>query len=245
LDYLASELVAGGWRIKPLHRAIVLSSAYRQSSRSTVGERAHWEGAHWERAHWERAKAVDPNNRLLWHFQRRRLDAEALRDAMLDAAGRLNGRAGGPSVVLPVDPELVHQLYAPSQWTVTKEPAEHFRRSVYLVAKRNLRLPFMQVFDQPALQTSCPRRESSTHAPQALEMLNGRTANELAAALADRLAREAGTDPARRVELAYAIVAGRAPTPREKELAVDFVRRQPLAEFALAMFNLNAFLYVD
>jgi len=103
----------------------------------------------------------------------------------------------------------------------------------------------MEVFDQPDLQTSCARRESSTHAPQALELLNGRLSNELAAALAERLAREAPGDLRRQVELAYRLVAGRPPNDREAALAADFLSRQPLGEFALAMFNLNAFLYVD
>ena len=99
---------------------------------------------------------------------------------------------------------------------MTKDPAEHNRRSVYLIAKRNLRLPFMEVFDAPDAQVSCPRRESSTHAPQALELLNGDFANRQAEALAARLAAEAGTDPARQIELAYRLAAGRAPRARRK-----------------------------
>ena len=133
----------------------------------------------------------------------------------------------------------------PSQWAVTADRTEHDRRSVYLLARRNLRLPFLGAFDQPDAATSCSRRESSTHALQALELLNGTLANDLAGSFADRLRREAGTDPAAQVELAYRLAAGRPPTPREKELAVAFLRTQPLQEFALAVFNLNAFLYVD
>ena len=82
--------------------------------------------------------------------------------------------------MLPVDQEMVNLLYKPSQWQVTKDPAEHNRRSIYLIAKRNLRLPFLEVFDQPDLQTSCFHRASSTHAPQALELLNGTFSNQLA-----------------------------------------------------------------
>ncbi|HWY87492.1 MAG TPA: DUF1553 domain-containing protein, partial [Gemmataceae bacterium] len=122
---------------------------------------------------------------------------------------------------------------------------EHDRRSIYLVAKRNLRLPFGQAFDQPDLQTSCPRRQTSTHALQALELMNGKTANRLADAFADRLRREAGTDNAKQVELAYSLALGRVPTAREKDLALAFLLRQPLREFALAMFNVNGFLYVN
>jgi hypothetical protein len=123
----------------------------------------------------------------MWRFNRRRLSAEEVRDAMLSVSGKLNLKAGGRSVLVPVDQELVDSLYKPSQWEVTKDRHEHYCRSIYLIAKRNLRLPFMEVFDQPALQTSCARRESSTHAPQALRLLNGKLANELAEAFAQRL----------------------------------------------------------
>jgi hypothetical protein len=187
----------------------------------------------------------DPDNRLLWRLSRRRLEAEEIRDGMLSVAGRLNPKAGGPSVIVPVERDLVKLLYDPKQWAVTADVREHDRRSVYLIAKRNLRLPFAEVFDQPDLQTSCPRREASTHSLQALELLNGTLSNHLAEAFARRLEREAGPDPAGQVELAYRLAAGREPTAREKELALAFLARQPLKEFALAVFNLNAFLYVN
>jgi hypothetical protein len=229
LDYLASALVDSGWHLKPLHRLIVLSSAYRQASRSP---------------HTERAARTDPDNRLLWRFPRYRLAAEEVRDAMLASAGVLNTQAGGPSVVVPVDADLVRLLYDPTAWQVTPARSQHHRRSVYLMARRNLRLPFGEVFDQPDLQTSCPRREASTHSGQALELLNGPLATELARAFAERLRREASPDAAR-VERAFLLAAGRPPTPREQEMAQRFLAEAPLEEFALAMFNLNAFLYID
>jgi hypothetical protein len=139
----------------------------------------------------------------------------------------------------------VNLLYDPAQWRVTADPREHDRRSIYLIAKRNLRLPLSQAFDQPDLQTSCPRRETSTHALQALALLNGATANRLAVVFAQRLERDAGTDPARQVELAYRLTAGRPPTAAEEKLALAFLQTEPLRELALAMFNVNAFLYVD
>jgi hypothetical protein len=230
LDHLANAFVADGWRLKPLHRLIVLSSTYRQASRPADAVAS---------------QEYDPDNRLLGHFARRRLTAEEIRDSLLALAGRLNPKAGGPSVIPPVERDLVHLLYDPAQWAVTPDRAEYDRRSVYLIAKRNLRLPFVEVFDQPDLQTSCARRESSTHAPQALELLNGATSNRLAEAFAERLEREAGSDRARQVVLAYRLAAGRAPTWREQALAVAFLEKQPLREFAIAVFNLNAFLYVD
>jgi hypothetical protein len=229
LDYLALEFVKGDWRLKPIHRLILQSNAYRQASTSTGSEQA---------------MAVDPNNRLLWQFPRRRLAAEEIRDSMLAVSGRLHFKAGGPSVIPPLDKELIDLLYKPSQWAVTPDRAEHDRRSIYLIAKRNLRLPFMEVFDQPPLQTSCARRSSGTHAPQALELLNGKTSNDLARAFATRLQREAGSDPEAQVKLAFRLAVGRPPLPTEMRLAVDFIADQPLHEFTLALFNLNAFLYV-
>jgi hypothetical protein len=229
LDWLAASLVENGWRLKPIHRLLVLSSTYRQSSRSFANAEA------------ERS---DPENRLLGHFARRRLDAEEIRDAMLAVSGRLDLKAGGPSVMVPVDRELVQQLYKPSQWQVASSPAEHDRRSIYLIAKRNLRLPFMETFDAPALLTSCGRRESSTHAPQALELLNGRLSNDLAESFARRLEREAGSDSEGIVNRAFLLAMGRAPTADERTLSLSFLREQPLKEFALAVFNLNGFLYV-
>jgi hypothetical protein len=228
LDWLASEFVAGGWKVKALHRLILLSSTYRQGSRSDVAAAAH---------------RVDPDNRLLWHIARRRLSAEEIRDAMLAVSGELNLKAGGPSVMVPVDPDLVKFLYKPSQWAVTSDRTEHDRRSIYLVAKRNLRLPFMETFDQPDLLSSCARRELSTHAPQALEMMNGQLANEVATAFAVRLAREAGPDHGRIVERAYQLALGRAPNADERRFSLGFLETQPLREFALALFNLNAFLH--
>jgi hypothetical protein len=229
LDWLAAELQATDGSLKAIHRAIVLSAVYRQSGRSPEAQ----------------THAVDdPENRLLWKFPRRRLTAEETRDAMLAVAGRLNDRIGGPSVMLPVDTQLVALLYKPSQWRVTKDPSEHDRRSVYLIAKRNLRLPFFDNLDAPALLTSCSRREASTHPPQALELLNGDLSNDLAHAFARRLATESNGDPDQLVLRGYRLALARPPSEAERQLSLRFVRQQPLSEFALALFNLNGFLYV-
>ena len=108
----------------------------------------------------------------------------------------------------------------------------------------------MEVFDQPNLQTSCARRVSSIHAPQALELLNGSISNDLARSFAQRLRREAGSSPARQVQRAFLLALGRRPNAREEVLARRFLEAGPstehdLTEFALAIFNLNAFLHVD
>ena len=168
LDYLANQLVDGGWHMRPLHRMILTSSTYQQAS---------------DRAAPEAAKTADADNKLLWRFERHRLDAEQLRDSMLSVAGTLNLKPYGPSVMVPVQKDLIDLLYKPSQWKVNEDPAEHNRRSIYLIAKRNLRLPFMEVFDSSDRLVSCARRESSTHAPQALELLNGTFSNQVAECL--------------------------------------------------------------
>ena len=231
LDYLANQFVAGGWKMKPLHKMIVMSNSYRQSSHSLI-----------EKA----AEEVDPDNRLMWRYERRRLEAEEMRDAMLATSGLLTSKMGGPGVIVPVEKGLINLLYKPSQWAVTPDETEHNRRSVYLLAKRNLRLPFMEVFDAPDLQSSCARRESSTHAPQALELLNGDFSNRMAEALAARIQREVGADAVKRVSLAYLLTAGREPAVKERELSLAYLKaNNSLREFALTVLNLNAFLYLE
>jgi hypothetical protein len=229
LDYLALELVNNGWRQKPLHKEIMMSKTYRQSSRTLATEHAH---------------NIDPANRLLWKFNRRRLQAEEIRDSLLAVSGRLNTQMYGESIMLPVEKELIQLLYKPDQWQVPKDPKQLDRRSVYLIAKRNLRLPFMETFDQPTLQSSCGRRESSTHPPQALELLNGDISNDLAQSFADRLTAEQHDTQEALVDRAWKLIAGRKPTQKEADLSVRFLQNQPLREFTLAMFNVNDFLYV-
>lgn len=228
LDWLASDLIRNDWSWKSIHRQVLLTAAYRRSS--TIDSKS---------------KASDPDNRLLARFSRRRLAAQEIRDSLLEVAGVLTREAGGPSVMVPVDPELVDLLYKPTQWQVSQRRSDHYRRSVYLVAKRNLRLPFMEVFDQPDLQCSCFNRESSTHAPQALELLNGKLSNQLSEAFAARLLSEANGDPERQIKLAFLHATARLPSPQQESIAHHFLTEQPLREFALAVFNLNRFLYVD
>lgn len=232
LDWLSSRFIAGGWRIKDLHRTMMLSSTYRQASRTP---------------HESASAAVDPGNKLLWKWNRRRLDAEEIRDTMLAVSGRLNLKAGGPSVMTKIDPELIKDLKRPQYWQVTKDRAEHDRRTIYLIYKRNLILPFMQVFDSPDTLLSCARREQSTHAPQALELLNGTLSNELAVDLAQRLRAERPSAAAR-LDYAFRLASGRAPNPKERALALSYLDDpEPAAatEFALSLFNSNALLYVN
>ncbi len=227
LDWLANELVANGWRQKPLHRMMVLSNTYRQASVPNPN------AATMEK---------DPRNRFLWNYSRRRLQAEELRDAMLQSAGLLNLERFGPSVIPPIEAELVNLLYKPDQWAVTPDPAQHNRRSVYLFQKRNMRMPFLEVFDSPDTLLSCARRESSTHAPQALELLNGPVTRQAAVALAERLSKLPANQ---RVEKAFELVFNRPPVPKERAASVRFLASNPMREFTLALFAANDFLYVQ
>ncbi|MDE3198293.1 MAG: DUF1553 domain-containing protein, partial [Acidobacteriota bacterium] len=234
LDYLANQYIANGWQMKPLHRMILLSSAYRQADESPIGKIA---------------MEKDPENAFLWKFSRRRLEAEEIRDSMLMVAGKLNPRIGGPSVMIPIDNDLVKMLKRPQYWVPAKDTAEYDRRTLYMIYKRNLQLPFMGVFDAPDMQLSCPRREQSTHAPQALELMNGQMSNELAADFAERLTKERRTSAAR-IDLAWRLAAGRPPTPKERLLASKYLSEKPgdpvrLKELALDVYNLDAFLYVN
>jgi hypothetical protein len=234
LDYLANQFVSSGFSVKQIHRLILNSSTYQQSSAPPA-----------DPARDAVIADKDPDNKLLWRFDRRRLQAEEIRDAILSVSGQLNLKAGGSSVMVPIDKGLVNQLYKPSQWAPAKDAAEYNRRSVYLLVKRNLALPFMQVFDAPDGQVSCSRRESSTHAPQALEMLNGDFVNGQADALAKRLESEAGADIRKQIDLGYRLVAGRAARPKEMQVAMDFLKTGPKRDFALMLLNLNSFVYVN
>jgi hypothetical protein len=234
LDWLANRFVEGGWKLKPMHRMILLSIAYRQSSVSPIEKIA---------------MEKDADDALLWKFEHRRLEAEEIRDSMLAIAGRLNTKIGGPSFMVPIDPDLVLMLKRPQYWVPTKDKTQYDRRTLYMIYKRNLRLPFVNVFDAPDTLLSCARRDQSTHAPQALELLNGKTSNDLAAVLAERLLKERKTAQ-ERIDYAWRLAAGRLPTASEKALAMKFLAEHPddpakVKEFALAVFNLNAFLYVN
>lgn len=233
-DWLANQYVAGGWTMKPLHRMILLSSAYRQASTSPMEKTAMQQ---------------DAENALVWKFSQHRLEAEELRDSMLAISGRLNAAIGGPSVMVPIEPELVKMLKRPQYWVPTRDKSQYDRRTMYMIYKRNLRLPFLEAFDAPDILLSCARREQSTHAPQGLELLNGKTSNDLAAAFAQRLLKE-HKKPAARIDAAWRLTTGRLPTVSEKKLAMQFFRNQPndseaMKEFALSLFNINAFLYVN
>ncbi len=264
LDWLATELVAQGWKLKPLHRLMVTSAAYRQSSSTTTDVAKEQEGE-------------DPENTFLWRMNRRRLDAEGLRDAMLFASGEINLKPGGPGVLVPIEKEIEDLIFTEAEvvdlWPETADPREQVRRSLYLFRKRNVRYAMLDAFDAPDNQFPCPRRTASTHALQALVLLNSDFAAGRAKALAGRVFREA-RDESERIGLIYKIALGREPRSAEIDRARAFLssqaelirgrveRRQAIArptfvvegtdpalgaawvDFARAMLNRNEFLYV-
>jgi hypothetical protein len=229
LDWLARDFMDHGWSVKRLHRLILLSSTYQmRSTAAGIGLN------------------IDPENRLLWHFPRRRLEGEALRDALLACSGRLRLKAFGPAVVPPLDRQELTGLFdAKGKWPVTKDAAEHDRRSVYVLVRRTFLYPMFAAFDAPEVMTSCPRRQQTTVPTQALALLNSPLAREQAEAFAARLRGECGDQTNRIVKRAWLLAFGRPITPPEAERATRFLSDRPVADLCLALFNANEFVYVD
>ncbi|HEX8202606.1 MAG TPA: DUF1549 and DUF1553 domain-containing protein [Isosphaeraceae bacterium] len=274
LDWLATELVRRGWHLKPIHRLLVTSAAYRQASAPDprAPDFEHWSAV------FRRQAGDDPENTLLWRMNRRRLEAEGLRDALLAVAGELNPKAGGPGVLVPIEGEIEALIFTEAEvvdlWPETPDPREHLRRALYLYRKRNVRYPMFDAFDAPDTQTACPVRGVSTHALQALVLLNSEFALARAKGLAGRLYREAGGRTEARIVHAYRDVLARDPRPDEVGQVIAFLDGQakrlraranaglPLArpgfvpegtdpaeaaawvDFARAMLNRNEFVYV-
>jgi hypothetical protein len=232
LDWLATKFVERGWSVKALDRAIVLSSVYQQSSKDDTAK-----------------LAVDSENKLYWRAHRRRLESEMIRDAVLSAAGTLNGRMGGPPVRVPIEQEVYDLIFTEGEpddlWPLLPDKREHNRRGLYLLNKRTVRLPMMANFDQPDAMTSCPVRPSSTHALQSLSLMNSNFMAEQSRAFSKRLQQRCGDDRACAVRSAYKLTLAREPKPEERKMALDFLGAgSPLQDFCLALFNRNEFVYL-
>jgi len=202
LDWLASEFIQSGWSIKHLHRLIMASSTYQQSSK-----------------HRMEAARIDPENKLLWRFPLCRLEGEAIRDCALAVAGLLNPKMGGPAIF----PELPPGMPAPrGGWKVNDDPAERNRRSVYVFVRRNTRYPLFDSFDMPDPHESCSRRNVTTSPIQALNLLNSRLSLEWAQGFAARVLESADGDRQKQIERAFRLAYGRPPDQAEKEIALKF-----------------------
>jgi len=227
LDWLTLRFRQEGRRLKPIHRLILLSSTYQQSSDARA-----------------EAMQTDPLNRFLWRVPVRRLEAEAIRDSMLAVAGTINLEMGGPPVYPPVDPSLRADTYQGINWPEGEDTPRTRRRSVYVKVKRSLIYPQLEAFDCPEISASVAQRNVTTTPTQALLLLNDPLIHRQAALFAERLEKEAGKDPKAQVERAYRLSFGRSATPREQSLAQAFLTHRPLADFCHAMLNLNEFVYV-
>jgi hypothetical protein len=230
LDWLAAEFVERKWSIKSMHKLIMLSDAYRRSSNAP-----------------EPARLKDPANTLLSHYNRRRLQAEEIRDAVLQVSGNLNLKIGGAPMVPPLEREELFGIIGKPEiaWAVTPNPQEHTRRSIYMLQRRTFQNPMFEAFDAPDGVLSCSRRNESTTAPQSLALLNSHFMMEEAQSLARGV---------KSPEDAWRRVLGRDPSPEESSAAAEFVERQSArlgsasaayAELARGLMNLNEFLYVD
>jgi hypothetical protein len=240
LDWLATEFIRSGWSIKAMHRLMVTSTVYRQSSEADA-----------------RKRTVDPDNVLLGSWRPRRIEGEVLRDSILAVAGRLNPTPFGPPV----------PVVARGDGSVeTPDDAQGNRRSIYLTVRRSQHLTFLDLFDTPVMEINCPERVVSTVPLQALALLHAPFAERNAVGLAGRIRDHAGDDPRARVAYAYRLLFARDPTPRECALILRFqgdligpakpgddarqailrgpAEREAWVQTALVLLNSNEFLYV-
>ena len=223
LDWLAHEFIRGGWSLKHLHKLIVLSSTYRQSSEFNAA-----------------AAKKDADARLLWHFPKRRLEAESIRDAILSVSGRLNPAMYGRGF----------DLFDKRGGLSGFNPVESFsgdglRRMIYAHKVRREPDAVFGAFDCPDAGLSTARRRESMTPIQALNLLNSRFTLEQAEAFATRLQNECGDDPVQQVRMAYHLVLGRAVQSDELRDAADVVRAHGADAFCRAILNSNEFLFVD
>jgi cytochrome c553 len=250
LEWLAADFVENGWRIKRLHKLIMTSDVYRQTSAVSDQQSAI-----------SNQQSVDPDNTLLWRQRLRRLESESIRDSILAASGKLDRTLGGPPVPLENRPDGMVVVAEKGLPTATSQ----YRRSLYLLARRNYQPTMLAVFDQPILATNCTHRTTSAVSLQSLAMLNDEFVLEQADQFARRVAAAVGPAPERRIELAFRIALARRPTLAEMEPSMALIRQQTeryqkqsssqltperaadkaLISLCQMLLNTNEFLYVE
>jgi cytochrome c553 len=242
LDWLAAEFIAGGWRLKPLHKLILMSEAYRAAS---VGN--------------AEALAKDPLNDALWRFDMRRLSAEEMRDSIHVASGAFNPKMFGPGVYPEIPDEVKATQSRPGAGWGNSPPEEQARRSIYAKVKRSLLVPLLADFDVADTDTTCPVRFVTTQPTQALGMMNGSFLHAQARVFAGRMQREAGgpddAEVAAMVRRAIEIALVRPATDKEVADGVAVIDQLEDADgvspsrafelFCLMLLNLNEFAYLD
>lgn len=238
LDWLSTDLVEHGWRIKRMHKMIMLSSTYQMSSQGN-----------------QKALALDPTNDRLWRFDMRRLTAEEIRDSLLAVGGTLNLEMYGAPIYPPLSAEVLATSSRPDAAWGRSTPQQAARRTIYVHVKRSLRPPMLSSFDAADTDATCPVRMVTTVPTQALGMLNSEFMQQQAQEFSDRLLREAGEDAGGRVELAIRLISGRVPLEAEVSADLAFIERLKSEEglsdaeawrmYGLMMLNANEFIYLD
>jgi hypothetical protein len=231
LDFLAVQFMDDGWDIKAMHKLMLMSNTYQQAAENPKFN--------------ENTK--DSDNRLLWRFNRRRLEAEAIRDSILEVSGRLNPARGGPSVFPPLPDDLAdfarYGRTGGLMWEPNEKEEDGRRRSVYIFQRRSLPLPVMASFDAIVFSESCERRSTTTTPLQSLSMMNGNLMHEESEYLAKRLERDAGANRSAQVRRAFEIILNRSPKPEEVEKFSKF--SGPLDAICRVLLSSNEFLYVE
>ena len=232
LDWLATQFVEKKWSVKAMHRLMLLSNTYRQST-------SHPDA--------KQIADSDPDNRLLSRMNWMRIESEVLRDSILTLSGSLNHEAGGPSMFFGVKDEVA-QGFQMFKWYPSDDKAQ-LRRSIYAFQRRSLSMPLMEVFDTANMSESCSRRSVTTVAPQALTLLNGELSAVESQRFAARVIELAGADPARQIGKAFSLALLREPSPAERQKASTLYEgRTPqdaLARLGTVLFNLNEFIYLE
>ncbi|WP_165229307.1 PSD1 and planctomycete cytochrome C domain-containing protein [Aquisphaera insulae] len=223
LDWLASRYIDEGWRLKPIHRLIVTSAAYRRSGRADP-----------------RALAVDAGNRLLWRMPPRRLEAEPLRDAILACSGQLDPTMGGPGYNIWEKNTNYVAVYRPR----ASLGPDAFRRMIYQFKPRSQEDPTFGAFDCPGGALVTPRRNASTTALQALNLLNSEFVADQAGRFAERLRREGGEAAESQARRGFLLAFGREPSAGEEAAAAALIRERGAAAICRALYNANEFVFV-
>ena len=231
LEWLAGELIRNGWSLKSMHRLIMSSAVYRQ-------------GTQWD----EKRHAIDPENKLLWRRNPRRMEGEIIRDSIMTSAGTLNRKMYGPSVKPWVSKDAIN-TGSTNKWPVNvKDGPATWRRSIYVFMRRSMRVPFFEVFDVPDSMQSRGVRELTTVPTQALMLLNNKFVRGQADHFAARIKESVDASDTRSViEEAYWLALSRAPTEEEVSLSSELLAKegQSIENFCHILFTLNEFSYVD
>jgi len=228
IDWLAVWFMDNGWSLKKLHTLILGSNTYRMAK---AGNPSY--------------AAADPENRLLWRMPYRRLEAEAILDSALAVSGRLNTTLYGEFVYPKMQKEALEGSSDPDKIWKPFEEEKASRRAIYYIVKRSLMVPLMEVLDVCDTTRPAAKRQTTSVAPQALQLFNGDFINRQAKYFAERLRREAGTGPAAQIELAYRMALARPPKAAEKDTMLSFLQTGSLEEMCRVILNLNEFAYAN